>query len=144
MNLNQIKKQQSLFFICDLCRKVFLQEEDLIEHTKDEHDKKCKECDLIFNFAVHLTVHVAVHHHTRHSDLKLQKESESLYQCKICLKDLETKDGLTRHIKSHCSKCNNFFFDSNNFKNHLTSCDKQSYFWQFRDGNPMKNIVKLG
>lgn len=137
------EEHKQIFHKCELCEKIFLDKADLTTHTNCEHDIPCKDCDLKFLTKIHLVVHITLQHDKRPEDLQKQKESESAFQCKICFKDLESLSNLKEHVQNHCRKCDNFFFDPNNFKNHLATCDTRFYFWHFKDGNMMKNIVKI-
>lgn len=90
-----------LVFSCSTCRKYFVSEQSLKEHTKQHSGVKCQYCDKIVDDIRKLSWHINRVHVKRHPDFTCQK-------CRI---QFTSKSLLVEHnSSSHTCKFSKDFF----------------------------------
>lgn len=134
-------------FVCDICDKEFLSEQELSEHNSihfnTNTELKCEHCGKIFNKLKNLCEHSRSHnkrehicevcnkafltikHLNNHMDGHLEGEK---YSCKICGAKFKRKSQIKNHVENHrkehphiCHICNKGFKKSYWLVDHIYS-----------------------
>lgn len=103
---------------CEICKKIFLDEDDLGLHIKSRrmHDKRymCCNCNKTFRDNTQLKVHARKH------------TGEKPFECNICSKKFTVNGNLNKHMRIHtgekrfeCSDCGRKFTQFAHLEDHL-------------------------
>lgn len=129
--------KHSLRYICkssECEEEVFLTNEELNDHIKENHSKECTDIKQLKDFCFDCPVCLLRNETWSSFDNHLRKHF-GLFRCQICKIELPTKSSLDNHscagkhkkFRVQCTKCKKSFVFRHKYEDHVRKCNDTQF-----------------